>query len=38
MIEESKYCVDEMKKHSDKEIVMTEKDNEDFENSAKCWI
>ena len=38
MIEESKYCVDGMKKHFDKEIVMTEKDNEDFENSAKCWI
>ena len=36
MIEESKSCSDEMKKHSNKELVMTEKDNEDFENSTTC--
>ena len=27
-----------MKKHFNKELVMTEKDNEDFENATKCWI
>ena len=36
MIEESKYCSDVMKKHFSKELVMTKKDNEDFENSAEC--
>ena len=38
MIEESKYCGDVMKKHFNKELVMTKEDNEDFENSTKCWI
>ena len=38
MIEKGKYCSDVMKKHFNKEIVMTKEDNEDFENSAKCWI
>ena len=38
VIEESKYYSDVMKKHFNKELVMTEKDNEDFENSTKCWI
>ena len=38
MIEESKYCSDVMKKHFNKELVMTKEKNEDFENSAKCWI
>ena len=38
MIEENKYCSDKMKKHFNKELVMTEEDNEDFENSTKCWI
>ena len=36
MIEESKYCSDVMKKHFNKELVMTK--DEDFENSTKCWI
>ena len=36
MIEESKYCSDVIKKHFNKELVMTKKDNEDFENSTKC--
>ena len=27
-----------MKKHFSKELVMTKKDNEDFEDSTKCWI
>ena len=38
MIEESKYCSDVMKKLFNKELVMTKKDNEDFENSTKCQI
>ena len=27
-----------MKKHFNKELVITKKDNEDFKNSTKCWI
>ena len=38
MIEESKYCSEVMKKHFNKEFVMTKEDNEDFKNSTKCWI
>ena len=38
MIEESIYCGDVMKKHFNKELVMTKEDNKDFENSTKCWI
>ena len=38
MVEESKYCSDTMKKHFNKELVITKEDNEDFKNSAKCWI
>ena len=38
MIEESKYCSDVMKKHFNKELVMTKEYNEDFKNPAKCWI
>ena len=34
MIQESKYCNDVMKKYFIKELVMTKKDNEDFENSS----
>ena len=37
MIEESKYCSDVIKKLFNKELVMTKKDNRDFENSTKCW-
>ena len=38
MIEKTKYCCDVMKKHFNKEPVMTKEDNKDFENSTKCWI
>ena len=38
MIEESKYCSDVMKKHFNKELMMTKEDNENFKNSTKCWI
>ena len=31
MIEESKYCSDIMKKRFNNELVMTKKDNEDFD-------
>ena len=27
-----------MKKHFNKELVMTNEDNEDLKNSNKCWI
>ena len=36
MTEESKYYSDMMKKHFNKKLVMTKKDNEDFENLTKC--
>ena len=26
-----------MKKYFNKELLMTKKDSEDFENSTKCW-
>ena len=38
VIEESKCCSDEMKKHFNKELVMTKEDNENFKNSNNCWI
>ena len=34
MIEESKYCSDAIKKHFNKELVMTKKVDEDFEKST----
>ena len=36
MIKESILCTDIMKKHFNKELVMTTEDDEDFENSTKC--
>ena len=38
MIEVSKYCSEVMKKHFSKNLVMIKEDDEDFEDSAKCWI
>ena len=38
MIEESKYCTDNMKTHLNKKLLMARKDNEDFKNSTKCGI
>ena len=35
-IEGSKYCSDVMKKHFNKELVMTKEDNQNFKNSTKC--
>ena len=39
MLEEKNIAVICCKKKINKELIMTKKDNnEDFENSAKCWI
>ena len=38
MIEEGEYCSDVMKNHFNKELAITKKDDEDSENSTKCWI
>ena len=38
MVEESNYCNDVVKKHFNKELLMTQKNNEDFKNSTKFWI
>ena len=38
MFEESKYCNEVMKKHFNKELVMTKEDNENFRNSSKFQI
>ena len=38
MIEESKYYSNMIKRDFNKELVTTKKNNEDFENSTKCWI
>ena len=37
MIDKRKCCSDVMKKHFNKELVMTKK-SEDYDNSAKFWI
>ena len=37
MVEENKYCSDLMKKHFNRELVMT-KNDKDFENFTKFWI
>ena len=38
MIEENKYCINVMKKHFNKELLMTKEDNYDFKNYTKCGI
>ena len=38
IIDESRYCGNVMKNHSNKELVMSKEDNEDFENSTKYRI
>ena len=38
MIEQSKYCNGVMKKHFNKELVITKESNQDFGIPAKCWI
>ena len=36
MIEESRCCSDVMKKHFNKKVAVTKKNDEDFKNSTKC--
>ena len=36
MIKQSKHCTNIMNKYFNQELLMTKKDNEDFENSTKC--
>ena len=38
MIEERKYSSVVIKKHFNKELMMTKEDNGYFKNSTKCWI
>ena len=38
MVGESKYCSDVIKKHFNKQLVMTKEDHESFKNSTKSWI
>ena len=38
MLKESKYCGDLMEKYFNKELVMTRKDDNGFQNFAKSWI
>ena len=38
MIEERKYCNEVLKNHFNKGLAMTREENENFENSSKCWI
>ena len=38
MIEEKKYSSVVIKKHFNKELMMTKEDNGYFKNSTKCWI
>ena len=38
MIEERKYYRDVMKKHFNKELVMSKENNENFKDSTKCLI
>ena len=38
MLRKSKYYRDVVEIYFNKELVMTKKDNEHFENSIKCWI
>ena len=38
MIKESNYCSDVMKKHFNKELVMTKEGKEYYKNFTKCWI
>ena len=38
MGKEIKYYSDLMKKHINKELVMTKEGNEDFQNSTKCSV
>ena len=34
----SEYCNKVMKKHFNKNVIMTEKEEEQFQSSKTCWI
>ena len=38
MVKESKYCIAVMKKHFNKELVITKEDDQNVESSTKRWI
>ena len=38
MVEENKYCTDVMQKNFNKELIMANKDNENFKSCTKCLI
>ena len=38
MTEETKYCRDAMKKHFNKELLITTENNENLKKSTRCWI
>ena len=38
VMEQIRYCRKVVKEYFNKELVMTKEGNEDFNNSAKCWI
>ena len=35
---EYEYCMSVMKKHFNKNLIMTAEENEEFERSSICWI
>ena len=37
-IEDSNFCIDVMKKHFNKELLVPKEDYKHFEISTKCWI
>ena len=38
IVKESKYCSDVIKRHFNKELVMTKEENENFKKCTKYWI
>ena len=38
MVKESKYCSPVMKKHFNKELVITKEDDQNVESSTKRWV
>ena len=38
MTDKSEYCNEVMKKHFNKELVMTKEETKYLKNSTKCWI
>ena len=38
MLEESGYCKKVMKKYFNENLIMNEKEEENFQSSSTCWI